>query len=202
MYICNFLKCFVCQGRKLSWRWSWSWCMSARWGYKKWLSYFYSFCFLPWRKRIWWSLFFKQFFFNITIPISAIQGDLNDIYAERITSNYQEVANGLSKLNSLAGWKDVWRPAFVSYKRISYELNGFAMTFKVQKKSIRLYKLLIFSDFLGKLGDGERFKCYHFFFIIRLIQGLTMLIKVSLWKEVLWSVPEVILRIFSHVLKY
>ena len=145
---------------------------------------------------------FQTVFFNITIPISAIQGDLNDIYAERITSNYQEVANGLSKLNSLAGWKDVWRPAFVCYKRISYELNGFAMTFKVQKKSIRLYKLLIFSDFLGKLGDGERFKCYHFFFIVRLIQGLTMLIKVSLWKEVLWSVPEVILRIFSHVLKY
>ena len=45
---------------------------------------------------------FQTVFFNITIPISAIQGDLNDIYAERITSNYQEVANGLSKLNSLA----------------------------------------------------------------------------------------------------
>ena len=38
------------------------------------------------------------------------------------------------------------------------------MTFKVQQKSIRLSKLLIFSDFLGKLGDGERFT----FFIIRL----------------------------------
>ena len=141
---------------------------------------------------------FQTVFLNITILISAIQGDLNDIYAERIKSNYQEVANSLSKRNSLAGWKDVWSPVSVCYKRISYELNGFAMTFKVQQKSIRLSKLLIFSDFLGKLGDGERFT----FFIIRLIQGLTMLIKVSLWKEVLWSVPEVILRIFSHVLKY
>ena len=36
---------------------------------------------------------------NITLPISVIQGDSNDIYAERIKSNYQEfkVANGWSE---------------------------------------------------------------------------------------------------------
>ena len=45
---------------------------------------------------------FQTVFLNITLPISAIQGDSNDIYAERIKSNYQEfkVANGLSECNS------------------------------------------------------------------------------------------------------
>lgn len=46
---------------------------------------------------------FQTVFLNMTILISAIQGDLNDIYAERIKSNYQEVSNSLSKRNSLAG---------------------------------------------------------------------------------------------------
>ena len=120
---------------------------------------------------------FQTVFLNITILISAIQGDLNDIYAERIKSNYQEVANSLSKRNSLAGWKDVWSPASVCYKRISYELNGFAKTFKVQKKSIRLSELLIFySDFLDYTVNTRSYDANqgfpvkrgaHLFFMVR-----------------------------------
>lgn len=47
---------------------------------------------------------FQTVFLNITLPNSAIQGDSNDIHAERIKSNDQKfnVANGLSECNSSA----------------------------------------------------------------------------------------------------
>ena len=163
MYICNFLKCFVCQGRKLKLEVKLKLMHVRALRIQEMIVLFLFILFSSMKEENLMKFVFQTVFLNITIPISAIQGDLNDIYAERIKSNYQEVANGLSKRNSLAGWKYVWSPASVCYKKISYELNGFAKTFKVQKKSIRLSKLLIFSDFLGKLGDAQRFKCYHFF---------------------------------------